>query len=103
MKNNLYESIKTNLTENKKYTYIDSANNYDEIGAEYEYNSMANTEVRDMLEDLKNYFTQAEKDAKEIIANANHDPGVYDKDIEMCKFCAEKAQEMIDKMDSTWE
>ena len=103
MKNNLFESIKENLNENKKYYYITSANNPEDIGAEYEYNSMANTEVIMMLKELVTYFTQAQEDAKEIIANAWQDPGVYDSDIEMCKFCAEKAQEMLDKMNSAWE
>lgn len=101
--NKLYENIKENLNESNKYHYITYANNPEEIGAEYEYNSMANTEVIDMLNELKMYFTQAEADAKEIIANAWQDPGVGRSDIEMCRFCAEKAQEMIDKMNSTWE
>lgn len=92
-----------NLNEGEKYHYITSANNPDEIGAEYEYNSYSNSEVIDILNELVKYFTQAQEDAKEIIANASHDPGVYDSDVEMCKFCAEKAQEMIDKMNSTWE
>lgn len=94
---------KEDLTEGAKYHYITNANDPASIGAEYEYNSMANTDVIDILQELKMYFNQAEKDAKEIIANATHDPGVYESDIEMCKFCAEKVQEMIDKMNSTWE
>lgn len=100
---NLYESIKTNLNEGEKYRYITSANNPEETGAEYEYNSMANTEVMEMLNELKTYFTQAEKDVKDIIANATHDPGIYDVDAKMCRFCAEKCQEMLDKMEDTWQ
>ena len=98
-----FDEIKHYLTEGDKYSYITYANNPEKIGAEYEYNSMANTEVIEMLYELKTYFTQAEQDAKEIIATATFDPGVSDSDVEMCKFCAEKAQEMIDKMNSTWE
>ena len=100
---NIYESIKETLNEGVKYHYITHANDPASIGAEYEYNSMANTDVMDILHELKMYFNQAEKDAEEIIANATNDPGVYESDIEMCKFCAEKVQEMIDKMNKAWE
>lgn len=100
---NLYESIKTNLNEEEKYSYITSANNPEDIGAEYEYNSVSNTEVLSIVQELKTFFTQAEQDAKDIIAKATHDPGIYDNDVEMCRFCAEKCQEMLDKMDETWQ
>ena len=103
MKDRLSESIIQNLNEENKYHYITGANDHEEIGAEYEYNSYSNTEVMYMLEDLVKYFTQAEEDAEHIIANATHDPGVYEKDLEMCRFCAEKAKEMLDKMNSTFE
>lgn len=99
----LNESILKNLNEKEKYYYITGANNPKETGYEYEYNSVANTDVIDMLNELKRYFTQSEEDVKEIIANANHDPGVGQSDIEMLKFCAEKTQEMLDKINSTWE
>ena len=98
-----YGVIDEGADSSNKYHYITSANNPDEIGAEYEYNSYSNSEVEDILNELKTYFTQAQSDAEEIIAKATHDPGVYDADIEMCKFCAEKVQEMLDKMHSTWE
>lgn len=99
----LNESITKNLNEKEKYYYITGANNPEETGYEYEYNSVANTDVIDMLNELKRYFTQSEEDVKEIIANAKHDPGVGQSDIEMLKFCAEKTQEMLDKINSTWE
>lgn len=101
--NNGYGVIDEGADSSNKYHYITSANNPDDIGAEYVYNSYSNTEVEDILNELVRYFTQAQKDAKEIIAKATHDPGVYDSDVKMCKFCAEKAQEMLDKMHSTWE
>ena len=94
---------KANLKEDNKYHYITYANDPESIGAEYEYNSMANTEVMDMLNELKTYFTQAESDAKDIIATATQDPGVSERDVEMAHFCAAKVQEIIDKMNNTWE
>lgn len=99
---NLSESIIEKLKEGN-YRYITGANNPEQTGYEYGYNSEANTDVIDMLNELKRYFTQSQIDAKEIIANAMSDPGIGRKDLEMLKFCAEKTQEMIDKMNSTWE
>lgn len=99
---NLSESIIEKLNESDSYYYIKGANNPEQTGFEYSYNSDANTDVIDMLDELKRYFTQSQVDVKEIIANAIVDPGVSDKDIEMLKFCAEKTQEMIDKINSVW-
>ena len=99
---NLFESIKNNLNEGEEYHYIDGAN-YEKHGYDNVYNSAANTDVIMILQELKRYFDESTIAAEDIIKNATSDPGVYNADVEMCKFCAEKAQEMINKMDSTWE
>ena len=99
---NLYESIKTNLNEGENYKYIDGAN-YEKHGYDMVYNSEANTDVRFIVAELQRYFEESAVAAKDTIANATHDTGIYDNDVEMCNFCAEKCQEMLDKMDETWQ
>ena len=89
----------SNLNESKgKYSYITGANEYDEV-----YNSEANTDVHLILNELKRYFDESYVCAEGIIKNANHDPGVYDSDLELLKFSCEKVQELIDKWDSAWK
>ena len=94
----LVESFMKNLKEGEEYHYIDGANNYDEV-----YNSEANTDVESILNELKRYFDESYVCAENIIKNAYHDPGIYNSDLEMLKFCSQKVDEMLDKMQKTWE
>ena len=100
--NKLFESIKENLNEAERYNYIDGANLEDE-GYDCVYNSVANTDVIMILQELKRYFDESAVAAEDIIKNANSDPGVYNSDVEMLKFCSEKVSEMQSKIESTWE
>ena len=102
MKNTILESIKESLNESEAYTYIDGAN-YEKYGYGEVFNSEANTDVNLILRELKRYFDESITCAEEIIRNATHDPGISDKDVEMLKFCSEKTQEMINKIDSVYE
>lgn len=104
-----FENIKPYLTESAKlnesheeFDYIDGAN-YKKYGYNEIYNSQANTDVMFILQELKTYFDESIVCAEDIIKNANHDPGIYDSDVEMLQFCSEKVTEMINKMNSTWE
>lgn len=97
--NNLYESIKENLTEAEAYHYIDSS----EMENSGVYNSMANTDVIMMLKELKRYFEESAEFCTDLLKNATSDPGIGKEDIAMCKFNAEKCQEMLDKMNEAWQ
>lgn len=94
---NLYESIKNNsLKEAEKYHYITYADNIEEIGAEYEYNSMSAAQVFEILNELKMYFTQAAEDGEKIINFGGTE--ATQSDIDNFNICASKVQEIIDKM-----
>ena len=100
---NLYESILNNAKESNKeiltesYKYITSANNPEEIGAEYEYNKYSFNQVLEILNELNTYFAQALEDANML------DQSTYSADIDTLKFCAEKTQDMLNKINNSGE
>ena len=100
MKLNESQQILKNILKesDNKYYYITDANEVKDYGGVY--NSMANTQVINILDELKRYFNEGYTDAENTIKNAKWDPGIGKEDLELLKYSSEKIQEIIDKWNS---
>lgn len=91
--NKLYESIKENLTEGAQYYYISGV---EEHGP---WNSISNTDIIDILDELVRYYNESYALLKEVLADSDRNYREFqisDKDVEYVRRLAEKAKELKD-------
>lgn len=99
--NKLQSLNESNLKEDasgKKYRYIDSSE------MDYcVYNSLSNTDVIDILDELKRYFDESAVSIAEVNRNSHHDTGMGNADIEACKLGSKNIQEIKEALEKAWE
>ena len=91
--NKLYESIKENLNEEAKYYYISGV---EEHGP---WNSISNTDIIDILDELVRYYNESYALLKEVLADSDRNYRQFqinETDVEYVRRLAEKAKELKD-------
>ena len=67
------------------------------------YNSLSNTDVIDILDELKRYFDASAVSIAEVNRNSHHDTGMGNADIEACKLGSKNIQEIKEALEKAWE
>lgn len=82
----------------RNYKYIDSSEMDNCV-----YNSLSNTDVIDILDEVQRYFNESAKSIKEFNKNALHDTGMSSADIRACELGSKLIDQIKEAFDKAWQ
>lgn len=97
IKNKNKSSLKEDNS-SRNYKYIDSSEMNDCV-----YNSLSNTDVIDILDEVQRYFNESAESIKEFNKNSYHDTGMSSADIRACELGSKLIDQIKEAFDKAWQ
>lgn len=95
---NIMKRLNESDNSSRNYKYIDSSEMDDCV-----YNSLSNTDVIDILDEVQRYFNESAESIKEFNKNALHDTGMSSADIRACELGSRLIDQIKEAFDKAWQ